>query len=72
MYLCSTKYDKYRILFYDFRWITGKKSLTLNTVVGILMDVKDTGDWVYAFANNLPRKSFALDSDSYFSSKNQS
>ncbi|XP_046813314.1 mitochondrial ribonuclease P protein 1 homolog [Vespa crabro] len=49
------------------RWNTGStKSLTLNQVLAILIDVKYTKDWMAAFNNNIPiRKLMKADSEFY-------
>lgn len=44
------------------QWNTGStKSLTLNQVLGILIDVKYTKNWMEAFNNNIPRRKVILD-----------
>ncbi|KAL2740911.1 mitochondrial ribonuclease P protein 1 [Vespula squamosa] len=56
LYMEKLPLDRY------LQWNTGStKSLTLNQVLGVLIDVKYTKNWMDAFDNNIPRRKIVLD-----------
>lgn len=44
------------MFFFISRWQSGGKSLTLDVVMKILCEIKDTGDWVKALSHIPKRK----------------
>jgi len=41
------------------RWVQGSKSLPLNHVINILLEMKVTGDWKETFVKSLPKRKYA-------------
>lgn len=49
------------------QWNSGSnKNLTLNQILGILVDLKYTKDWMDAFNNNIPRRKWIWKEDDVF------